>query len=39
MVRKIDLLPLEVQIDATIAEVDLNDALQYGTQFSSNPAA
>ncbi len=33
MVRKIDLLPLQVQIDATIAEVDLNDALQYGTQF------
>ncbi len=33
MVRKIDLLPLQVKIDATIAEVDLNDALQYGTQF------
>src|SRR5262249_21277439 len=25
--------PLQVLIEATIAEVDLNDALQYGTQF------
>ncbi len=33
MLRKIDILPLQVRIDATIAEVDLNDALQYGTQF------
>lgn len=33
MLRKIDLLPLEVRIDATIAEVDLNDVLQFGTQF------
>jgi general secretion pathway protein D len=33
MLRKIDILPLEVRIDAVIAEVTLNDALQYGTQF------
>lgn len=31
--RKIDILPLQVRIDAVIAEVDLNDTLQYGTQF------
>ncbi len=33
MIRKIDILPLQVRIDATIAEVTLNDALRYGTQF------
>ena len=33
MLRKLDILPLQVRIDATIAEVDLNDTLQYGTQF------
>jgi general secretion pathway protein D len=33
MLRKIDIIPLQVRIDATIAEVDLNDQLQYGTQF------
>jgi general secretion pathway protein D len=33
MLRKIDILPLQVKIDATIVEVTLNDALQYGTQF------
>ncbi len=33
MLRKIDIVPLEVQIDATIAEVTLNNTLQYGTQF------
>ena len=33
MLRKIDIQPLEVEIDATIAEVDLTGALQYGTQF------
>jgi general secretion pathway protein D len=33
MLAKIDIVPLEVRIDATIAEVDLNGALQYGTQF------
>ncbi len=33
MLRKIDILPLQVRIDATVAEVTLNDALQYGTQF------
>ncbi len=33
MLRKIDILPLQVRIDATIAEVTLNDTLNYGTQF------
>jgi general secretion pathway protein D len=33
MLRKIDVIPLQVLIEATIAEVDLNDTLQYGTQF------
>ena len=33
MLRKIDLLPLQVRIDATIAEVTLNDTLKFGTQF------
>ncbi len=33
MLRKIDILPLQVRIDAVIAEVTLNDALKYGTQF------
>jgi general secretion pathway protein D len=33
MLRKIDIVPLQVLIDATIAEVTLNDQLQYGTQF------
>ena len=33
MLRKIDILPLQVRIDATIAEVTLTDQLQYGTQF------
>jgi general secretion pathway protein D len=32
MLRKIDIVPLQVLIEATIAEVTLNDALQYGTQ-------
>ena len=33
MLRKLDILPLQVRIDATIAEVTLNDTLNYGTQF------
>jgi general secretion pathway protein D len=33
MLQKIDIIPLQVRIDAVIAEVDLNDNLQYGTQF------
>ena len=33
MLHKIDIVPLQVRIDATIAEVDLNDQLEYGTQF------
>ena len=34
MLHKIDILPLQVRIDATIAEVTLNDDLAYGTQFT-----
>lgn len=33
MLNKLDILPLQVRIDAVIAEVQLNDNLQYGTQF------
>ena len=33
MLRKIDILPMQVRIDATIAEVRLTDELKYGTQF------
>lgn len=33
MLHKIDIIPLQVLIEATIAEVDLNNQLQYGTQF------
>jgi general secretion pathway protein D len=33
MLHKIDILPLQVRIDAVIAEVTLNDNLAYGTQF------
>jgi general secretion pathway protein D len=33
MLRKIDIIPLQVLIEATIAEVDLNDSLEYGTQY------
>jgi general secretion pathway protein D len=33
MLNKIDVMPVQVRIDATIAEVTLNDNLQYGTQF------
>src|SRR5262249_4284648 len=32
-IRKLDLVPMQVMIEATIAEVTLNDSLQYGTQF------
>ena len=33
MLLKVDIIPLQVLIEATIAEVTLNDNLQYGTQF------
>ncbi len=36
MLHKIDILPLQVRIDAVIAEVTLNDNLAYGTQFYFN---
>jgi general secretion pathway protein D len=32
-IRKLDILPMQVMIEATVAEVTLNDSLQYGTQF------
>mgnify|MGYP006422625741 CR=1 FL=1 len=31
--RKLDLVPLQVLIEATIAEITLNDALNYGVRF------
>lgn len=34
--RRLDLLPQQVLIEATIAEVTLNDQLRYGTQFFFN---
>lgn len=33
MINRIDIMPLQVRIDAVIAEVTLNDQLRYGTQF------
>ena len=33
MLRKVDIIPLQVLIDATIAEVTLTGELQYGTRF------
>src|SRR5260370_4109145 len=33
MLRKLDIIPLQVLIEATIAEVTLNNVLNYGTQF------
>ena len=39
MLRKVDILPLQVRIDAVIAEVTLNDALQFGTQFLSKSSS
>ena len=35
MLRKVDILPLQVRIDAVIAELQLNDQLQFGTQFAA----
>jgi general secretion pathway protein D len=32
-IRKLDILPMQVLIEATVAEVTLNDTLQYGTQY------
>ena len=32
-IHKLDVLPMQVMIEATIAEVTLNDELQYGTQY------
>jgi general secretion pathway protein D len=33
VIKRLDVVPLQVLIEATIAEVTLNDALQYGLQF------
>lgn len=33
IIKKLDIVPLQVLIEATIAEVTLNDALEYGVQF------
>ena len=33
ILRKLDIVPLQVLIEATIAEVTLNDALQYGLSY------
>jgi general secretion pathway protein D len=33
IIQKLDIVPLQVLIEATIAEVTLNDALQYGLAF------
>jgi general secretion pathway protein D len=35
-IRKLDVLPAQVMIEATIAEVTLNNDLQYGVQFFLN---
>ena len=32
-IRKLDIVPLQVLVEATIAEVTLNDALRYGVQW------
>jgi len=32
-IRKLDIVPMQVLIEATVAEVTLNNELQYGTQF------
>ena len=36
MLRQLDLPPLQVAVNVTVAEVDLNDALKYGVQFYLN---
>lgn len=33
VIRRLDVVPLQVMIEATIAEVTLNDQLQYGLQY------
>lgn len=32
-IRRLDIMPMQVLIEATVAEVTLNDQLEYGTQF------
>ncbi|HEX3864929.1 MAG TPA: type II secretion system secretin GspD [Stellaceae bacterium] len=39
VIRRLDVVPLQVLIEATIAEVTLNDNLQYGLQFYLKDAA
>ncbi|MBV8534029.1 MAG: type II secretion system secretin GspD [Alphaproteobacteria bacterium] len=38
VIRRLDVVPLQVMLEATIAEVTLNDALNYGLQFFLKPA-
>jgi len=40
-IERLDIVPLQVHIEATILEVGLNDALEYGVQwfFDTNPIA
>ena len=38
VIRRLDVEPLQVMLEATIAEVTLNDSLNYGLQFFLNPA-
>jgi general secretion pathway protein D len=37
VIRRLDVVPLQVLLEATIAEVTLNDALNYGLQFFLKP--
>jgi len=32
-IRRLDVMPMQVMVEVTVAEVTLNDTLQYGTQF------
>ena len=38
MLHKVDILPLQVLIEAVIAEVTLNDNLQYGQVYPTLPS-
>jgi general secretion pathway protein D len=38
VIRRLDVVPMQVMLEATIAEVTLNDALNYGLQFFLKPA-
>jgi general secretion pathway protein D len=38
VIRRLDVVPMQVILEATIAEVTLNDSLNYGLQFFFKPA-